>query len=144
MSGKSLWLLKTEPNHYSYADLEREGATVWDGVSNNAALKHIRDMRPGDLALIYHTGEERRAVGLAEIASEPYPDPRLGDPKLVVVDVRPLRRLSQPVTLAAVKADPSLADFALVRQGRLSVVPVSAEQWQRLLAMAGSRDQVTR
>lgn len=137
MRANSLWLLKTEPDHYAYADLERDGATVWDGVSNNAALLHIRAMRPGDLALIYHTGDERQAVGLAEITSEPYADPQLGDPKLVVVDVRPLRRLSRPVTLAQVKADPSFANFALVRQGRLSVVPVAPEEWRRLLEMAG-------
>ena len=133
----SYWLLKTEPEHYSYADLERDGATIWDGVSNNAALIHIRAMRPGDLTLIYHTGDERQAVGLAEVTSAPYPDPKESDPKLVVVDVRPLRRLPRPVTLAAVKADPALADFALVRQGRLSVVPVSVAQWEQLLRMAG-------
>ena len=131
------WLLKTEPEHYSYADLERDGATVWDGVANNTALMHIRTMQPGDLALIYHTGDERQAVGLAEITSMPYADPQAGDPKLVVVDLRPLRRLFQPVTLVAVKADPEFADFALVRQGRLSVVPVSDAQWARLLGMAG-------
>ena len=133
------WLLKTEPDNYSYADLERDGATIWDGVGNNTALMHIRTMQPGDLALIYHTGDQRQAVGLAEITSPPYPDPRAGDPKLVVVDLRPLRRLPQPVTLAAVKADPAFADFALVRQGRLSVVPVTPEQWRKLLGMAGEK-----
>jgi len=135
----NFWLLKTEPDHYSYADLERDGATIWDGVANNTALMHIRTMQPGDLALIYHTGDERQAVGLAEITSPPYPDPRAGDPKLVVVDLRPLRRLPQPVTLAAVKADPAFADFALVRQGRLTVVPVTPEQWRKLLGMAGEK-----
>jgi predicted RNA-binding protein with PUA-like domain len=130
------WLLKSEPAVYSYADLERDGATVWDGVANNAALIHIRSMRPGDQALIYHTGDERRAVGLAEVVSQPYPDPQLADPKLVVVDVRALRPLARPVALASIKADPFFADFALVRQGRLSVVPVSAAQWERLLALA--------
>src|SRR6266542_1274183 len=131
------WLLKTEPDHYSYTDLERDGATIWDGVANNAALLHIRSMQPGDLALIYHTGDQRQAVGLAEITSAPYPDPQAGDPKLVVVDLRPRRQLPQPVTLAAVKAAPAFADFALVRQGRLSVVPVTPEQWGKLLGMAG-------
>jgi predicted RNA-binding protein with PUA-like domain len=131
-------LLKTEPDHYSYADLERDGATVWDGVSNNAALMHIRAMQPGDLALIYHTGDERQAVGLAEVTSAAYPDPKQADPKLVVMDVRPLRRLPQPITLAAVKADPAFADFALVRQGRLSIVPATGEQWARLMHMAGA------
>ena len=131
------WLLKTEPEHYSYADLERDGATVWDGVGNNTALMHIRTMQPGDLALIYHTGDQRQAVGLAEITSAAYADPQAGDSKLVVVDLRPLRRLPLPVTLAAVKADPEFADFALVRQGRLSVVPATEAQWARLLRMAG-------
>jgi predicted RNA-binding protein with PUA-like domain len=133
------WILKTEPDAYSYDDLTRDGATIWDGVANNAALLHLRAMAPGDQALIYHTGDERRAVGLAEITTAPYPDPKQDDPKLVVVEVRPLRPLARPIELAAVKADPFFADFALVRQGRLSVVPVSAEQWARLLAVADSR-----
>jgi predicted RNA-binding protein with PUA-like domain len=137
MSSNAFWLLKTEPDHYSYADLERDGATIWDGVANNTALMHIRTMRPGDLALIYHTGDERQAVGVAEITSAPYADPQAGDPKLVVVDIRPLRRLPRPVTLAAVKADPEFADFGLVRLGRLSVVPVNQAQWAKLLRMAG-------
>jgi predicted RNA-binding protein with PUA-like domain len=131
------WLLKTEPDDYSFADLTRDGGTVWDGVSNNAALIHLRAMQPGDQALIYHTGDERQAVGIATITSAPYADPKLGNPKLVVVDVAPLRLLARPVTLAAIKAEPAFADFALVRQGRLSVVPVSPEQWARLLGMAG-------
>jgi predicted RNA-binding protein with PUA-like domain len=132
----AFWILKTEPDAYSYADLVRDGGTVWDGVSNNAALLHLRAARPGDQALIYHTGDERQAVGLAEVTSGPYPDPKLEDPKLVVIDLRPLRALPRPVGLAAIKADPFFADFALVRQGRLSVVPVGPEQWERLLAMA--------
>ncbi|MCX7790328.1 MAG: EVE domain-containing protein [Chloroflexaceae bacterium] len=131
------WILKTEPHAYSYSDLLREGGTVWDGVTNNVALKYLRTVQPGDQALIYHTGDERRAVGLAEVTSAPYPDPRQDDPRLVVVDVRPLRSLPRPVDLAMIKADPFFAEFALVRQGRLSVVPVTPEQWARLLAMAG-------
>ena len=131
------WLLKTEPDDYAFADLARDGRTVWDGVSNNAALIHLRAMQPGDEALIYHIGDERQAVGIATITSAPYADPRLGNPKLVVVDVAPLRALARPVTLAAIKAEPAFADFALVRQGRLSVVPVSPVQWARLLGMAG-------
>jgi predicted RNA-binding protein with PUA-like domain len=132
------WLLKSEPDNYSYDDLERDGATVWDGVANNAALLHIRKVQPGDLALIYHTGDERCAVGLAEITGEPYADPQQGDAKLVVMDVRALRRLPAPVTLAAIKADPFFADFALVRQARLSVVPVTEAQWTRIMQMAGA------
>ena len=137
MSTNSFWLLKTEPDNYSFADLQRDGQTIWDGVANNAALKFMRSMQPGDLALIYHTGDERQAVGLAEITSGPYADPALDDPKMVVVDVRAIRPLAQPVGLAAIKSDPFFATFELVRQARLSVVPVSLEHWQRLLAMAG-------
>jgi predicted RNA-binding protein with PUA-like domain len=133
----AFWILKTEPDAYSYDDLARDEVTVWDGVANNTALLHLRAMAPGDEALIYHTGDERRAVGLATVTSGPYPDPKLDDPKLVVVDVRAVRPLPAPVTLAAIKADPAFADFALVRQGRLSVVPVTPAQWARLLALAG-------
>lgn len=131
------WLLKSEPEEYSFGDLLRDGATVWDGVANNTALKFMREMQAGDIALIYHTGDQRRAVGLAEITRAAYPDPRGDDPKLLVVDVRPVRALQQPITLAAVKAEPAFADFALVRQGRLSVVPVDLAQWAQLMSLAG-------
>lgn len=130
------WLLKSEPDVYAYADLERDGQTVWDGVNNNLALKHIRSMQIGDLALIYHTGEERRAVGIAEVVSQPYPDPKLNDPKRVVVDIKPVKPLVKPVTLAQIKADGGFADFDLLRLGRLSVVPVPPPYWQRILDMA--------
>lgn len=127
------WLLKTEPDVYSFADLERDGRTVWDGVANNAALKHIRSVRKGDEAIVYHTGDERAAVGLARVTSGPYADPGAGDPRLVVFDVAPLRRLGRPVTLAEVKADAAFASFALVREPRLSVMPVPPALWRRLL-----------
>lgn len=130
------WILKTEPSTYSYADLERDGMTVWDGVANAQALIHLRQMQPGDHALIYHSGDERAAVGLAEIASAPYADPQLDDPRRVVVDVRARARLPRPVLLSAIKADPAFAQLGLVRQGRLSVMPVSAELWERLLTLA--------
>ncbi len=137
-SGNRFWLLKTEPEVYSFADLQRDTMTVWDGVANNTALMNIRAMRPGDHALIYHSGDERQAVGIAQITSAPYADPKQTDQKLVVVDIKPLRLLAQPVTLAAVKADPFFASFTLVKQGRLSVVAVTPDQWMRLLAMAGA------
>jgi len=130
------WILKTEPGSYSYSDLERDGSTVWDGVSAPQALINIRSMRPGDLALVYHSGEERRLVGLAEISSAPYADPALGDPKRAVVDVRPIERLARPVPLAEIKADPAFAMLGLVRQGRLSVVGVDELSWNKLLAMS--------
>ena len=133
----SYWLLKTEPGEYSYADLERDRTAEWDGVSNPTAQRNMRMMAVGDVCVVYHTGDERQAVGLAEVTSAPYPDPKLGDPKLVVVDVKALRPLAQPITLAAIKADPAFTDFALVRQGRLSVVPVTEEQWRKLIGMTG-------
>ena len=135
--GNRFWLLKTEPDVYSFADLQRDTTTVWDGVANNTALQNMRAMQPGDHALIYHSGGERQAVGIAQITSRPYADPKQADQKLVVVDITPLRLLDRPVTLAAVKADPFFANFALVKQGRLSVVAVTPDQWARLLALAG-------
>lgn len=133
----SFWLLKTEPSTYSFDDLATARRAVWDGVRNATALSHLRKMRPGDQALIYHTGNEKAIIGVARIASAPYPDPKAGDPKLVVVELEAGKRLPAPVTLAAIKADPRFADFALVRIGRLSVMPVTAEQWQAILALAG-------
>ncbi len=132
------WLLKTEPSDYSYADLNRDGKTVWDGVSNNLALKHLRNIRAGDWAFLYHTGKERALVGIAEVISDPYPDPKKSDEKLVVVDVKAREELPQSVSLAEVKADSAFSDFPLVRLPRLSVMPVSPPQWNRLLAMAGA------
>ena len=132
------WLIKTEPEVYSYADLVRDSRTVWDGVSNNAALMHMRAMQPGDLVLIYHTGGERQAVGLAEVVRAAYPDPNApADSKLVAVDLAARQALVRPVTLASVKADPFFAEFALVRQARLSVMPVSPEYWAKILTMGG-------
>lgn len=138
MSDKQYWILKTEPDVYAFTDLQEDGVTMWDGVANNAALKNIRTMKPGDLAMIYHTGNERRIVGLAEVVSEPYPDPDEDDPKLVVVDIKVLEPLANLVSLAAIKADPSFADFALVRQIRLSVVSVPSDLWDTLLRMGGA------
>jgi predicted RNA-binding protein with PUA-like domain len=127
-----MWLLKTEPGTYSYDDLEREGRAVWDGVSNPVALKNLRAMKAGDRAVIYHTGEERAAVGLAEVARAAYPDPKKGDARLVVVDLVAKGRLPSPVPLDRIKSLPVFADSPLVRQGRLSVVPLTAEQWKAL------------
>ncbi len=129
------WLLKTEPGEYSFDDLIRDKQTVWDGVTNPLALKHLRAIRKGDELLIYHTGNVRAAVGLARAACDPYPDPAKQNPKIVVVDVLPLRALAQPVTLEAVKAAPLFRDFELVRLPRLSVMPVPAFLWQRILQM---------
>jgi predicted RNA-binding protein with PUA-like domain len=127
------WILKTEPSEYSFADLTRDRRTRWDGVINPVALRNLRSMREGDRVMIYHTGNQKRIVGLARIAGAPYPDP--DDERLVVVDVAADAPVAQPVTLAAIKADPAFKDLALVRQGRLSVVPVPEELWKRLLEM---------
>ena len=135
----AFWILKTEPSEYSFADLQRAGRARWDGIANAVALKHLRTMRRGDQALIYHTGDEKRMVGLATVASDPYRDPAGEDERAVVVDLEPGEPLAQPVTLAQVKADPVFADLALVRMSRLSVVPVPEPLWRRLLAMAGAR-----
>ena len=131
------WILKTDADTYPFDQLEREQRTVWDGVTNALALKHIRSMAPGDAALIYHSNVGKELVGLARIASAPYPDPKRKDPKLVVVDLEADRRLPRPVTLAAIKADPAFSDLGLVRMSRLSVIPVPADQWKRLLQMGG-------
>jgi predicted RNA-binding protein with PUA-like domain len=126
------WLLKTEPDDYSYETLEAEGATRWDGVRSPAALGHIRKMRPGDRAVIYHTGGVRAAVGLAEVTGEPYADPEGDNPQLAVVDVRAAGRLSRPVTLGTLKADPLFAESPLVKIGRLSVVPLTEAQFRSI------------
>jgi predicted RNA-binding protein with PUA-like domain len=129
------WLLKTEPSDYPYADLERDGRAVWDGIASPLAQKHLRAIRTGDELLVYHTGREKAIVGLARAVSDPYPDPR--DPRLAVFDLEPLRRLPRPVTLAAVKADPAFAGWELVRMSRLSVMPVSEPVWRRLRTLSG-------
>jgi len=129
----SYWLLKTEPDCYTYQDLEREKKTVWDGVANNLALKYLSMMKKGDLALIYHTGDERAVVGIAEVTSSAYVDPASKDGKMKVVDVKAKKRLKKPVTLAEIKARKEFSDFLLVKISRLSVMPVSDEQWQMLV-----------
>ena len=129
------WLFKSDPETYSLSDLEREGKTVWDGVTNNLALKHLRSVRKGDSVLIYHTGEERAILGIAEVLRDAYPDPKRKDSRLVVVDIKAVKRLQRPVSLDEIKKQASLKEFALVRLPRLSVMPVSESQWTELLAL---------
>jgi predicted RNA-binding protein with PUA-like domain len=127
------WLFKSEPDCYSFADLERDGATVWDGVTNALARKHLREVQPGDKIWYYHTGGEKAIVGIMEAVGGPQADPNAADdPKAVVVEVKPIRKVKRPLTLAAIKGDPLLADWDLVRLPRLSIVPVSPEQWRRV------------
>jgi predicted RNA-binding protein with PUA-like domain len=122
---------------YPYDQLEREGHAVWDGVTNALALRHIRSMSKGDTALIYHAGAGKELVGLARISSDPYPDPKRDDPKIVVVDVTAERRLPNRVSLAEIKSDSRFAELGLVRMSRLSVIPVPPDQWKSLLQMGG-------
>jgi predicted RNA-binding protein with PUA-like domain len=131
-----MWLLKTEPSAYSYSDLEKQGRAVWDGVKNPVALRNLRAMKRGERAIVYHTGDEKAAVGVAEVVREAYPDPNAKDARLVVVELLPKARLARPVTLAEIKAMPVFKDSPLVRQGRLSVVPLTAAQWKALGAEA--------
>lgn len=132
------WLFKSDPEHYSFQDLERDGQTVWDGVSNNLALKNLRSARAGDLTLIYHTGKEKAVVGVAEVTRDPYPDPKQKDSRLAVVDLKFLKILPKPVSLAVIKQDASMRDFQLVRMPRLSVMPVTEIQWNTITKLGGA------
>lgn len=132
------WLVKTEPDEYSYSDLAELGKDVWNGVKNHQALGFMRQMQPGDEVLVYHTGKVRAAVGLARVVSSPYPDPAETDERWIVVDVEAVRPLERPVTLAEIKQDPAFGEWLLVRNSRLSVMPVPDALWGRILAMSGS------
>jgi predicted RNA-binding protein with PUA-like domain len=133
------FLLKTEPTAYSFQDLVREKRTTWDGISNPVALKHLRTVKRGDVLLIYHTGGEKQVVGLARADSDPYPDPGLDDPRRVVIDVVADRALAKPVLLAAFRADPILRATDLVRLPRLSVIPLTAAQLERIRKLSASK-----
>ena len=130
------WLFKTEPSAYSFQQLEKDKKTVWDGVKNNLALKNLKEIKKGDEILIYHTGDEKAAVGVARALSGAYPDPSKKDPKLLVVDIEAVKPLPRPVTLAEVKANSKLAKFDLVRLPRLSIMQVNDEQWKLIEEMA--------
>jgi predicted RNA-binding protein with PUA-like domain len=131
------WLVKTEPSTYSYADLERDGGTTWDGVSNALALIHLRTMAVGDSILVYHSGAEKSVVGLARVSAGPRPDPKLDDPKLVVVGLEPVAKARAPLSLTMIKAEKSCRDLGLVRMSRLSVMPVPERAWEFIVHKAG-------
>jgi predicted RNA-binding protein with PUA-like domain len=132
------WLVKEEPTHYSFDDLQRDKKTSWTGVKNPLAQKHLRSIRKGDRIFFYHTGDEKSVVGIAKAGTDAYPDPADTSGKLHAVDVVPVKKLAHPVTLASIKADKSFASFPLVRMSRLSVMPVTDEEWNRIEAMAKS------
>jgi predicted RNA-binding protein with PUA-like domain len=123
------WLVKEEPANYPFSQFVKDGTTVWSGVKNPVAQKNLRAMKPGDQVFYYHTGNEKQVVGIAKVSSAPRPDPKDKAGKLFVVDLVPVKALSTPVTLASVKAVKHFADFPLVRLPRLSVMPVTDEQW---------------
>lgn len=132
----TIWLLKTEPNDFSFDDLVARGVEPWDGVSNPAALSNLRAAREGETVVIYHTGTERQAVGLGTVARTAYPDPKLNNDRLIVIDVQAGARLPEPVKLEQIKADSRFADSPLVRMGRLSVVALTDQQYAAILEMA--------
>ncbi len=130
------WLLKTEPSTYSADDLRKAKVAPWDGVANATALIHLRAMKKGDACLIYHTGDEKRCVAIAQVVKPAYPDPKANNPKLVVVDLKFVRMLKTPVALDQIKADATFAGWDLLRIGRLSVVPTPEAMWERVMALA--------
>jgi len=130
------WLLKTEPSTYSWDDLRKEKKVVWDGVNNLVALKNLRAARKGDPVFIYHTGAEKRVVGVAEVSREAYPDPKQKDEKLVVVDLVARDTLERPVPLETLRKEAAFAGSPLLRIGRLSVVPIDERQWRTVLKLA--------
>ena len=131
------WLVKEEPDHYSYDDLARDKRTSWTGVRNALAQKHLRSIHKGDRIFFYHTGDVKAIVGIAKAAGDAYPDPADKDGRFYAVDIVPVKRLRAPVTLAALKADESFVSFPVVRLPRLSVMPVSDDEWERIEAMTG-------
>ena len=130
------WLIKSEPSAYSWSQFVKDKKTSWTGVRNAQAALNLKAMKPGDRCFFYHSNEGKEIVGIAEVARAAYPDPTDKDGKAVTVDVKAVEPVKTPVTLAAIKADPRLKDFGLVRQSRLSVVPVSDEQWKLILKMS--------
>ena len=132
------WLFKEEPANYSFDALVKDKKTVWSGVKNPLAQKHLRSVKKGDAIFYYHTGDEKSVVGMARAIGDAYPDPDDKTGKASVVDIAPVKKLARPVTLAEIKADPAFKDFALVRISRLSVMPVSAAEWRRIEKLATS------
>ena len=133
------WLIKSEPSTYSWDQFVKDKRTSWTGVRNFQAAANLKAMKVGDRCFFYHSGEGKEIVGIAEVVKTAYPDPTDKEGKAVTVDVKAVEPVKQPVTLAAIKADPRLKDFGLVRQSRLSVVPVNDEQWKLISKMAGGK-----
>lgn len=137
---QGFYLLKTEPDDYSWDDLDRDGSTVWSGVKNYTAQKHVRDVRENDLAFLYHTGKERRIVGVVRVSSDAYPDPDEETGDVYAFDVEPLERFERPVPLSEIKGDPLFQDWDLVRLPRLSVMPVDPKLWDAIVERSREQD----
>ena len=133
------WLAKSEPFKYSWSDFEKDGSTYWDGVRNAQARNNLADMKKGDLVLFYHSNEGKEVVGIAKVTQESYQDPTTGDDRWVVVDLSPVKAIKDPVTLSKIKADPELADIALVKHSRLSVLPLPKPAFDRILRLGGTK-----
>jgi predicted RNA-binding protein with PUA-like domain len=133
------WLVKSEPAAYSWEQLEKDKTTAWTGVRNYAARLHLRNMKKGDELFFYHSNEGTDIVGIAKVVKEAYQDPTTDDDRWVAVDIKSVRKLKKPVTLETIKKDKRLAAMALVRIGRLSVQPVTNEEWEAVLQLAGEK-----
>jgi len=133
------WLVKSEPSTYSWDDLLRDGQTVWDGVRNPEARNHLAGMKRGDSVLFYHSGDGKAVVGLAKVVRESFPDPKADDPKWLAVELAPVKPFARAVTLAEIKADRSLAKIPLVTRSRLSVMPLDAKAFERIVALGSKR-----
>lgn len=133
------WLMKSEPFKYPWEALVKDGRTYWDGVRNYEARNNLAAMREGDLALFYHSNEGKEVVGVAEIVKESYPDPTADDPAWVVVEIEPYAPFAKPVSLATIKTDPELKEIQLIRRSRLSVVPLTPVEFDRILALGGTK-----
>ena len=129
------WLVKSEPHKYSWEKFNQDGRTFWDGVRNYQARNNLREMKEGDLVLFYHSNEGKEVVGIAKVVKEAYQDPTTTDPNWVVVDLAPVETLKKPVTLETIKADPMLANIHLVKQGRLSVMSLKHEEFDRIIEL---------
>ena len=133
------WLAKSEPFKYSWSDFEKDGSTYWDGVRNAQARNNLADMKKGDLVLFYHSNEGKEVVGIAKVTQESYQDPTTDDDRWVVVDLSPVKAIKDPVTLSKIKADPELADIALVKHSRLSVLQLPKPAFDRILRLGGTK-----
>lgn len=133
------WLLKTEPSTYSYSDLERDKKAVWDGVTSPGGLFQIKQVKKGDVTFIYHTGDEKQVVGIAEVTSDPYVDPKAGNPKLFVFDIKPKSKLKNPITLSQLKSDKRFKDSRLLNEQRLSVQPMPENLWNIILELSSKQ-----